>query len=131
MNCKKRVYGGSFAGRLCGNQAKEGMDGYCATHYPPNVTAKRRARDDKWEAEWAAKREQWRIHKENQEKEKAIIATIEELRGQNAELLAALRAVPHERGCGRIYESNASLKFEQGPCNCRVGALIAKYGGKK
>jgi hypothetical protein len=34
------------------------MDGYCKAHYPPNVQAKIKERDDKWAARWAAERKE-------------------------------------------------------------------------
>lgn len=37
---------------------------------------------------------------------------------RNAALLAWAETVPHEAGCGRIYDSPASMKFTQGSCDC-------------
>ena len=55
--CSKRVYGGSITGHPCSNKGVLEYDGrrYCKLHFPPNVKAKDKARNDKWEREWAEK----------------------------------------------------------------------------
>lgn len=64
MNCKGRVKNSYLWHAVpCSRPAKDGMDGYCAIHYPPNVAAREKARQEKWkdarekrESEWAETR---------------------------------------------------------------------------
>ncbi len=56
--CEGEVWSG-YSYHSCGKKAKHEHEGkwYCKTHHPPTVEAKDKARDERWEKEWAAKRE--------------------------------------------------------------------------
>lgn len=64
--CPARVYsplgnGHSVAGQ-CSNKGSLECGGYkfCKTHYPPNVVAKRKDREQKRKAKWDAESEHWK-----------------------------------------------------------------------
>ena len=56
--CEKVIWSG-FNKHRCDKKAKHEHEGhwYCKIHHPPTVRAKTDARNEKWEKEWAAKRE--------------------------------------------------------------------------
>jgi hypothetical protein len=56
--CKARVWGG-YSSNSCGKKAKHEHEGkwYCKTHHPPTVQAKKEARAERWEKEWAERQE--------------------------------------------------------------------------
>ncbi len=57
--CREKVWHG-YTSYSCGKKAKHEHEGhwYCKTHHPPTVEAKNKARNERFEKEWAAKREQ-------------------------------------------------------------------------
>ena len=56
--CKGEVWSG-YSYHSCGKKAKHEHEGrwYCKTHHPPTVEAKDKARSERFEKKWAAKRE--------------------------------------------------------------------------
>ncbi len=56
--CREKLWYG-YTKYSCGKKAKHEHEGhwYCKIHHPPTVRAKTDARNEKWEKEWAAKRE--------------------------------------------------------------------------
>jgi hypothetical protein len=56
--CRAKVWHG-YASYSCGKKAKHEHEGhwYCKTHHPPTVEAKYKARENRFQQEWAAKRE--------------------------------------------------------------------------
>jgi hypothetical protein len=81
--CVARVWGG-YSFNSCGKKAKHEHEGqwYCKTHHPPTVQAKREARDERWEKEWAERQE--RIAQQAEQKRRADLYP---------ELLEALKAI--------------------------------------
>lgn len=56
--CKQMVWS-EWSSHQCASKAKK--DGYCMTHHPDRVAAKRAAREAKWDAESKARSEQWAV----------------------------------------------------------------------
>jgi len=56
--CRETLWHG-YTNYSCGKKAKHEHEGkwYCKTHHPPTVEAKYKARENRFQQEWAAKRE--------------------------------------------------------------------------
>jgi hypothetical protein len=85
--CIGKVWGG-YSSNSCGKKAKHEHNGkwYCKTHHPPTVEAKKEARNERWEKQFAEQRE--RIAQQEAQR-------VEQKRraGLYPELLEALRMV--------------------------------------
>jgi hypothetical protein len=59
--CEKRVSRG-FHSTRCNRKGTLTHEGkrYCKQHYPPNVEARDKKRNAKWDAEWKAKEQGWK-----------------------------------------------------------------------
>lgn len=74
-HCKKRMYGGSFTGRPCGNRPVDGYDGYCAIHFPPNVAARKLAKNKQWDEEFKRRESLRKLHDaERDERDRKLAA---------------------------------------------------------
>jgi hypothetical protein len=88
MMCMETGCGGTWGGKQCGNNAKPGCDGYCSLHYPANVEARRKKREEKRDTQRTASEELYREDFENARKARAYDVTLASLKDQDRNMVS-------------------------------------------
>lgn len=88
---------GAYRGYPCGKGAQYEHNGrwYCKTHHPPAVQAKRDARNQKWEADYTARKAEEDAARDAAAEQKRRADAYDRLIAINAELQSALMGALH------------------------------------
>lgn len=117
--CSAKVYDGSGFGRFypCKNKAvieRNGMP-YCKIHDPEYIEAKRRAREEKWEKEWAEKKSYMKL-------QNTAVRACKSINPNNP--LAVAESISD------LYEACKMAQEGKGDWRGVIDLALAKAGGK-